>query len=106
MASYADAMLRPLLLTVALTASLAAVPATSVASPAGDYARSAVKATNAARAEHDRRPLRVVDCLQGFARKQAVAESQRAMEALSAIPHSSYRDSLLQLAAFAVSRTY
>jgi hypothetical protein len=35
-----------------------------------------------------------------------VAESQRAMEALSAIPHSSYRDSLLQLAAFAVSRTY
>jgi octaprenyl-diphosphate synthase len=41
-----------------------------------------------------------------YARKQAMAESQRAMEALSPIPHSSYRDSLLQLAAFAVSRTY
>jgi len=41
-----------------------------------------------------------------YARKQAVAESQKAMEALSVIPHSSYRDSLLQLAAFAVSRTY
>jgi octaprenyl-diphosphate synthase len=41
-----------------------------------------------------------------YARRQAVIESQRAMEALSSIPHSSYRDSLLQLAAFAVSRTY
>jgi len=41
-----------------------------------------------------------------YARKQALGEAQRAMEALSAIPHSSYRDSLLQLAAFAVSRTY
>ena len=33
-------------------------------------------------------------------------ESQRAMEAVASLPHSSYRDSLLQLAAFAVSRTY
>jgi uncharacterized protein YkwD len=70
-------LLRPLLLTAALAASLAVVPTTAVASPAGDYARSAVKATNDARAEHDRRPLRVVDCLQDFARRQAVAMARQ-----------------------------
>ncbi|MEO8628181.1 MAG: octaprenyl diphosphate synthase [Betaproteobacteria bacterium] len=41
-----------------------------------------------------------------YSRRRALIESQRAVEALSAIPHSSYRDSLLQLAAFAVCRTY
>ncbi len=41
-----------------------------------------------------------------YSRRRALIESQRAVEALTAIPHSSYRDSLLQLAAFAVSRTY
>jgi octaprenyl-diphosphate synthase len=39
-------------------------------------------------------------------RRQATLESQRAMEAVASLPPSSYRDSLLQLAAFAVSRTY
>jgi octaprenyl-diphosphate synthase len=41
-----------------------------------------------------------------YTRRQAMLESQRAMEAVASLPHSSYRDSLLQLAAFAVSRTY
>ncbi len=41
-----------------------------------------------------------------YTRRQATLESQRAMEAVASLPHSSYRDSLLQLAAFAVSRTY
>jgi octaprenyl-diphosphate synthase len=41
-----------------------------------------------------------------YARRQAMLESQRAMEAVASLPHSAYRDSLLQLAAFAVSRTY
>jgi octaprenyl-diphosphate synthase len=41
-----------------------------------------------------------------YSRRRALIESQRAVEALTAIPHSSYRDSLLQLAAFAVCRTY
>jgi len=41
-----------------------------------------------------------------YTRRQATDESRRAMESLAALPHSSYRDSLLQLAAFAVCRTY
>ncbi len=41
-----------------------------------------------------------------YTRRQAMLESQRAMEAVASLAHSSYRDSLLQLAAFAVSRTY
>jgi octaprenyl-diphosphate synthase len=41
-----------------------------------------------------------------YTRRQANLESQRAMEAVASLPHSSYRDSLLQLAAFAVSRNY
>jgi octaprenyl-diphosphate synthase len=40
------------------------------------------------------------------ARRQATVESQRAMEVVASLPHSSYRDSLLQLAAFVVSRSY
>ena len=39
-----------------------------------------------------------------YTRRQANLESQRAMEAVASLPQSSYRDSLLQLAAFAVSR--
>ena len=70
-------MLRPQLLTLALIAALVAVPGTAGASPAGDYARAAVKATNLARAEHDRRPLRVVECLQAYARKQAVTMARQ-----------------------------
>ncbi|MGZ8153738.1 MAG: octaprenyl diphosphate synthase [Burkholderiales bacterium] len=41
-----------------------------------------------------------------YARAQAQAESRTACEALSALPHSSYRDYLLQLADFAVTRTF
>jgi octaprenyl-diphosphate synthase len=41
-----------------------------------------------------------------YTRRQATVESQRAMEAVASLPHSSYRDSLLQLSAFAVSRTF
>jgi octaprenyl-diphosphate synthase len=41
-----------------------------------------------------------------YTRRQATLESQRAMEAVASLAHSSYRDSLLQLSAFAVSRTY
>jgi octaprenyl-diphosphate synthase len=41
-----------------------------------------------------------------YARRQAEAESRRAVAALEALPHSPYRESLLQLAAFAVSRSY
>jgi len=41
-----------------------------------------------------------------YTRRQANLESQRAMEAVASLPQSSYRDSLLQLAAFAVSRNY
>jgi octaprenyl-diphosphate synthase len=41
-----------------------------------------------------------------YARRQAEAESCRAIAAIDALPRSTYHDSLLQLAAFAVSRTY
>jgi octaprenyl-diphosphate synthase len=41
-----------------------------------------------------------------YTRRQATLESQRAMEAVASLPHSSYRDSLLQLAAFAVTRDF
>lgn len=56
-------------LAVALLASASTVPA--VASPASDYAAQAVHATNAAREANDRRPLKVSECLRGFAVKQA-----------------------------------
>jgi octaprenyl-diphosphate synthase len=41
-----------------------------------------------------------------YARRRAEAESKRAVAALQSLPQSTYHDSLLQLAAFAVSRTY
>jgi octaprenyl-diphosphate synthase len=41
-----------------------------------------------------------------YARAQAKAESRTACDALAALPHSNYRDYLLQLADFAVTRTY
>jgi uncharacterized protein YkwD len=64
---------------LAVTAALlvVGVPGVALAGPASDYARSAVRATNEARVEHDRRPLRVVDCLQEFARKQATAMARQ-----------------------------
>jgi uncharacterized protein YkwD len=53
--------------------STVATPAPAQAGPAYEYARQAVKATNAAREANGRKPLRVSDCLRDFARKQAVA---------------------------------
>jgi octaprenyl-diphosphate synthase len=41
-----------------------------------------------------------------YTRSRAHEEANRARAALEDLPHSTYRDSLLQLAAFAVSRTY
>ncbi|HXV07735.1 MAG TPA: octaprenyl diphosphate synthase [Burkholderiales bacterium] len=41
-----------------------------------------------------------------YTRRQADAEAKRAVAALEALPRSSYRESLLQLASFAVSRSY
>jgi octaprenyl-diphosphate synthase len=41
-----------------------------------------------------------------YARRRAESESKRAVAALAALPPSTYHDSLIQLAAFAVSRTY
>ncbi len=43
-----------------------------VASPAGDYAAAAFRATNARRIDHDLRRLTRGDCVQDFARRQAV----------------------------------
>ena len=53
----------------------------------------------------------VLDAIRGsgaldYARAQALAESRAACEALTALPASPYRDHLLQLADFAVTRTY
>ena len=41
-----------------------------------------------------------------YARAAAARESQAAVRAIAALPASAYRDSLLELAAFAVDRTY
>lgn len=41
-----------------------------------------------------------------YTRQQAAAEAQAAREALLAIPSTQYRDSLIQLASFAVTRTH
>ena len=41
-----------------------------------------------------------------YARRQAESESRRAVAALDALPRSTYRDSLIQLASFAVTRSY
>ena len=50
-----------------------AAPAGARGSDEAAYASAAVRATNAARAEHDRRALHVSDCLHRFAVKQAAA---------------------------------
>jgi octaprenyl-diphosphate synthase len=41
-----------------------------------------------------------------YARRQAEGEADRAISALESLPRSTYRDSLIQLAAFAVDRSY
>ena len=54
-------------------------PATAQASPATDYANAAFKATNERRVAHDRVRLSRGDCLQRYARRQAIrmAEQRR-----------------------------
>ena len=49
--------------------------------------------------------IRTTDALE-YTRSQARAEAERARAALEDLPHSSYRDSLLQLTSFAVLRSY
>ena len=56
-----------------LTPAASGAAVMAVASPESTYAAAAVRATNNARAENDRRALRVSDCLRGFAVKQAAA---------------------------------
>jgi uncharacterized protein YkwD len=58
------------------------IPGPALASPASEYAAKAVRATNAAREANGRKPLKVDDCLHGFAVKQA-----RAMAKAGAIFH-------------------
>lgn len=41
-----------------------------------------------------------------YTRNQALAQANRAIDVLQAVPHSKYRDCLLELAAFAVGRNY
>ena len=68
-------ILRPLLVSGALAGALAggllAVAPAADASPADRYARTAVQATNAARADHDRARLDGQRCLQRKARAHA-----------------------------------
>jgi uncharacterized protein YkwD len=80
--TYAGAMTRTILATATLLAALLRWPTAAVASPASEYAASAVQATNVAREAYDRRALRVDDCLRGFAVKQA-----RAMAASESMYH-------------------
>ncbi len=57
----------------ALMVSAVLWPASAQASPAADYAASAVTATNQARKAEGIRALKVEECLRGFAVKQARA---------------------------------
>ena len=70
-------MLRPLVSTIALAAGLVATPGVAHASPAAEYAEQAVKWSNLAREGNDRKPLKVDECLAGFARKQAQAMANK-----------------------------
>src|SRR5262249_54688754 len=51
------------------------------------------------------RAIHATDAL-GYARRLAEGEARAAREAISALPNSKYKDSLLELAAFAVERDY
>ena len=66
-------MLRSLIVTLAVTATLVGTPGVAHAGPAAEYAEQAVRATNEAREANDRKPLKVDECLRDFARKQAQA---------------------------------
>ena len=70
---YPGSVLRPLLVTLAVTATLVGSPGAANAGPAAEYAERAVKATNTAREANHRKPLKVDECLRDFARKQAQA---------------------------------
>jgi uncharacterized protein YkwD len=64
-------MLRPVLVALALTASLVGAPTVAQASPASEYAAKAVEATNEARVANGRKAFKVDECLLGFAKRQA-----------------------------------
>ena len=53
------------------------MPGVAHAAPAAEYAEKAVKWTNVAREANDRKPLKVDECLQDFARKQAQAMASK-----------------------------
>ena len=57
---------------VAALVVLVGAPAPAQASAAGDYANAAFRATNDRREAHDLRRLSRGDCLQDFARRQAI----------------------------------
>ena len=63
---------RALAAAVAVLVVLAGSPVPAQASAATDYAGAAFRATNDRRAAHDLRRLSRGDCLQGFARRQAI----------------------------------
>jgi uncharacterized protein YkwD len=67
-------MVRSLLVIAVIAALLA--PGIANAGPAAEYAATAVRATNAARDAHDRKPLKVDGCLHGFAVRQARAMAE------------------------------
>ena len=66
-------MRRSPLVVLALVVVMLLTPGVALASPAAEYATTAVKATNKAREAHDRGDLKVDACLRGFAVKQARA---------------------------------
>ena len=70
------------MLAAAVVVAVPLTPGATAASPASEYAASAVRATNAAREAYDRRSLKVDECLRGFAVKQA-----RAMAAAEEMYH-------------------
>jgi len=78
--------MRRSILAAAVVLAIPLTPTVAAASPASEYAASAVKATNAAREADDRRPLKVNECLRGFAVKQA-----RAMAAAEEMYHQDLR---------------
>jgi uncharacterized protein YkwD len=63
----------PLAAVLALVVVMLLTPGVALASPASEYATTAVKATNKAREAHGRGALKVDACLRGFAVKQARA---------------------------------
>jgi uncharacterized protein YkwD len=64
-------------LAALVPAAILAMPGVAHAAPAAEYAEKAVKWTNLAREANDRKPLKVDECLQDFARRQAQAMASK-----------------------------